>query len=92
MDNFCSLGKNNLGSECLAGTNKNRKKCEFYKKASQFDDCRFYRFDFMCDCLKAQMCECSVSLNNGNGNGNGTKIIDEREQEEAQRLLFYDQG
>ena len=52
MENFCSLEKNRLGSECLAKNLKDRKTCGFYKKNSQIDDCRFYRFDFMCDCIR----------------------------------------
>lgn len=76
-------------SECIAEGLCRRKSCEFYDKSRQRDDCMYFVMGEFCDCLKAQLCKEEACKNNNNEE----KIkIDEREQEEAQRLLFYDQG
>jgi hypothetical protein len=75
MKNFCSLERTVLISECVTDNLRERKTCGFYKKSSQRDDCRHYVMDGFCDCLKAQT----------------YTDCEETREEEAQRLLFYEQ-
>jgi hypothetical protein len=73
----------------MANDLSGRKSCEFYDKSKSRNDCMYFVMNEFCDCLKAQLCKDEVCKNN---NGNEKVKREYIEQEEEQRLLFYDQG
>jgi hypothetical protein len=49
---FCKSG---MMSVCVAASDSEQNRCDFYEKSRLKNKCMYFIFDEYCDCLKAQM-------------------------------------